>query len=83
MLQGCGLQSPCRVSQAGEHLQQRNPQDAQEDRAMSTVGIFAGRGDVLVAMAFAILIGFYFGYKWRGLITWFTNRKFKKEMTNV
>jgi Na+/proline symporter len=46
---------------------------------MSTVGIFAGRGDVLVAMAFAILIGFYFGYKWRGLIDWFTTRKLKKE----
>jgi hypothetical protein len=50
---------------------------------MSTVGIFAGRGDVLVAMAFAILIGFYLGYKWRGLVEWFTNRKLKKEMTNV
>lgn len=50
---------------------------------MSTVGIFAGRGDVLVAMAFAILIGFYLGYKWRGLIDWFTTRKSKKEMTNA
>jgi hypothetical protein len=50
---------------------------------MSTVGIFAGRGDVLVAMAFAILIGFYLGYKWRGLVNWFANRKLKKEMTNV
>ena len=45
---------------------------------MSTVGIFAGRGDVLVAMAFAILIGFYLGYKWRGLIDWFTNHKLQK-----
>lgn len=34
---------------------------------MSAVGIFAGRGDILVAMGLAILVGFWFGWRARGL----------------
>ena len=37
---------------------------------MSTVGIFAGRGDVLVAMALAGLIGIYAGWLLRGCSDW-------------
>lgn len=34
---------------------------------MSTVGIFAGRGDVLMAMALAMVVGAWIGWKVRGL----------------
>lgn len=48
---------------------------------MSTVGIFAGRGDVIIAMALSAGIGLYVGWWLRGkgyqLVGWF-ERKFKK-----
>ena len=37
---------------------------------MSTVGIFAGRGDVLVAMGLALVIGIWVGWKARQFFSW-------------
>lgn len=34
---------------------------------MSTVGIFAGRGDVILAMGLALLVGGWAGWQLRGL----------------
>ena len=34
---------------------------------MSAVGIFAGRGDVILAMGFAVLVGVWLGWYLRGL----------------
>ena len=44
---------------------------------MSTVGIFAGRGDVLVAMALALIIGVWVGWKLKDFSYWLQN-KFNK-----
>lgn len=38
---------------------------------MSTVGIFAGRGDVLVAMGLALVIGVWIGWKLNDIRDWF------------
>lgn len=45
---------------------------------MSTVGIFAGRGDVLVAMALALLMGVWIGWKLNDMRDWVVS-KFNKE----
>lgn len=45
---------------------------------MSTVGIFAGRGDVLVAMGLALVIGVWVGWKLNDMRDWFV-AKFRKE----
>jgi len=37
---------------------------------MSTVGIFAGRGDVLVAMGLALVIGVWIGWKLNDIRDW-------------
>lgn len=37
---------------------------------MNTIGIFAGRGDVLVAMGFALLIGAWIGWHIQRLFVW-------------
>ena len=37
---------------------------------MSAVGIFAGRGDVLVAMALALIIGVWVGWQLRRAVYW-------------
>lgn len=42
---------------------------------MNAVGIFAGRGDVLVAMALALIIGVWVGWQARRFIDWLTKRK--------
>ena len=42
---------------------------------MNAVGIFAGRGDVLVAMALALIIGVWVGWQARRLVDWITKRK--------
>jgi hypothetical protein len=34
---------------------------------MNTVGLFAGRGDVILAMGLALLVGGFLGWKLRGL----------------
>lgn len=45
---------------------------------MSTVGVFAGRGDVLVAMALALLMGVWIGWKLNDMRDWVVS-KFNKE----
>jgi hypothetical protein len=37
---------------------------------MNTVGVFAGRGDVIVAMGLALLIGVWIGWQSRRLAEW-------------
>ena len=37
---------------------------------MNTIGIFAGRGDTILAMGLALLLGIYLGYKLRSWILW-------------
>lgn len=37
---------------------------------MNTVGIFAGRGDVLVAMGLALVIGVWVGWKLNDIVDW-------------
>lgn len=44
---------------------------------MSTVGIFAGRGDVLVAMTLALIIGVWVGWQLRRAVDWVKARKLK------
>ncbi|CAB5224467.1 hypothetical protein UFOVP393_91 [uncultured Caudovirales phage] len=46
---------------------------------MSTIGIFAGRGDVLVAMAFAIVIGAWAGWQAHRLIAWVKSKTKKSK----
>jgi len=41
---------------------------------MNTVGIFAGRGDVLVAMALALVIGVWVGWHLKRLATWLASK---------
>lgn len=38
---------------------------------MSTVGIFAGRGDVILAMGLALLVGIWIGWQAKGLVVRF------------
>lgn len=44
---------------------------------MNTIGIFAGRGDVLVAMALAFILGFILAWKVRG---WWANIVFRRSL---
>ncbi len=44
---------------------------------MTTVGIFAGRGDVIIAMCLAVVCGGWAGWQLKSLQTWFKS-KFKK-----
>lgn len=37
---------------------------------MSTVGIFAGRGDVILAMALALVMGVWLGWQLHRLYAW-------------
>jgi hypothetical protein len=41
---------------------------------VSTVGIFAGRGDVLVAMGLALVIGMWMGFKAHQLVAWIKSK---------
>lgn len=41
---------------------------------MNAVGIFAGRGDVIVAMALALLIGVWAGWQIRKLADWVNSK---------
>lgn len=43
---------------------------------MNTVGVFAGRGDVIVALGLALIIGIWIGWQARKLKTWLQD-KFK------
>jgi hypothetical protein len=44
---------------------------------MTAVGIFAGRGDVLVAMGLALIIGIWAGWQARRIIEWVRSRTTK------
>lgn len=44
---------------------------------MTAVGIFAGRGDVLVAMGLALIIGIWAGWQSRRLIEWVRSKTTK------
>ena len=35
---------------------------------MNTVGVFAGRGDVIIAIFLALLVGSWLGYKLKSLV---------------
>lgn len=49
---------------------------------MNTVGLFAGRGDVVLAMGIAFILGmltgFYVTTKWYQIKTWWNTRKGKQ-----
>lgn len=47
---------------------------------MNTVGIFAGRGDVLVAMALAFILGFILAWKIRSWWADFQKPKTKRDL---
>lgn len=42
---------------------------------MNAVGLFAGRGDIILAMGLAFIVGAFIGWKVRGLIDLVTKRK--------
>lgn len=42
---------------------------------MNTVGLFAGRGDVILAMGLAFIVGVFIGWKVRGFIGFMAKRK--------
>jgi hypothetical protein len=42
---------------------------------MNTVGIFAGRGDVILAMGMALLFGVWCGWQGRKFMEWLRSRK--------
>jgi len=44
---------------------------------MNAVGIFAGRGDVLVAMLLALVIGVWMGWQLRRAIAWLESKRTK------
>ena len=45
-----------------------------ENRKMNAVGIFAGRGDVILGMTFALLFGVWIGYQLCRFRMWLTKR---------
>ena len=52
----------------------KGPAPTAEDRQMSGIGLFAGRGDVILSMGLALLFGCWAGWQLRGL--W---ARFRKE----
>lgn len=47
---------------------------------MNTVGIFAGRGDVIIAMGLSVVMGMMIGWQARRIYDW-AKQKFIKEET--
>lgn len=45
---------------------------------MTAVGIFAGRGDVVLGMGLALLVGFWVGWQVRRFFEWAKARKVSK-----
>jgi uncharacterized membrane-anchored protein YhcB (DUF1043 family) len=45
---------------------------------MSAVGIFAGRGDVIVAMGLALIVGVWIGWQLRRLTDWISAKRSTK-----
>lgn len=48
---------------------------------MNTVGIFAGRGDVLVAMGLALVVGVYLGFQARRACEWLKSKFGRKSVS--
>ena len=44
---------------------------------MSAVGIFAGRGDVIIAIGLALIVGAWAGWQLRGLHIWLKSKSRK------
>jgi hypothetical protein len=42
---------------------------------MSAVGIFAGRGDVIVAMGLALIVGIWIGWQLRRAADWIATKR--------
>lgn len=42
---------------------------------MTAVGVFAGRGDVIVAMGLALVVGVWLGWQLKSISVWIKNRK--------
>lgn len=42
---------------------------------MNAVGIFAGRGDVIVAMGLALIVGAWLGWKASQFINWINSKR--------
>lgn len=53
----------------------KSPSSHSQNRQMSAVGFFAGRGDVIVAMFLAGLIGTWMGWQAKALWLWFKNKR--------
>lgn len=45
---------------------------------MNTVGIFAGRGDVVLAMVLALIIGIWVGWQLRKFKSWISGKRLSK-----
>ncbi len=44
---------------------------------MNTIGIFAGRGDVILAMGLSLLVGVWIGWQMKRLHHWFQTKRIK------
>lgn len=42
---------------------------------MSAVGIFAGRGDVILAMGLALIVGIWIGWQLRRFANWISEKR--------
>lgn len=42
---------------------------------MNSIGVFAGRGDVILAMGLAVLVGAWAGWQAHRLVTWLRSRR--------
>lgn len=49
----------------------------------ATVGIFAGRGDVILAMALAVILGIWLGWMLRKMVGAFEMRKYRKRIASL
>jgi len=50
---------------------------------MNTVGIFAGRGDVILAMGMALILGTWFGWKLKATCVSFSDWKNKRKQKDT
>lgn len=42
---------------------------------MNTIGVFAGRGDVILAMGLALLVGAWAGWQAQRMVAWLRGRR--------
>lgn len=45
---------------------------------MNTVGVFAGRGDVILAMGMSVLVGIWIGWQAKRFGSWISSKRIKK-----